>query len=204
MDRSRGFTLVEVTVLLAVVGVLVGLMASSVGDVLEQSRLLRTRDDVQQIGRAIVAFYQGNGFFPRTQDVVGDRPGSELLGGLVSDAPLPDATPSASDWTSSRLDLMSAHLTRNGRGYRAKDPLGRFGWAGPYLSADVHRDAWGYAYLVNVFYLDPRDVLLDLDGTPLGAVYVLSAGPNGILETPFYQPRDNATVYGDDIGYRLQ
>jgi len=44
----------------------------------------------------------------------------------------------------------------------------------------------------------------DSNGTRLGAVFVLSAGPNGVIETPFYQARDNARLYGDDIGYRLQ
>ena len=205
MDRSTaGFTLVEVTVLLAVVGLLVSLMAGSAGDALQHARTLRTREDVQQIGKAIASFYADNGFFPRTDDVRDGRSGTRLLGSLVSTAPLPDTTPSTGLWTESRFDLLSAHLTRNIPGYRVRDPLARLGWAGPYLTSEVEGDAWGLAYVVNVFYLDPRDILLDLDGTPLGAVYVLSAGPNGILETPYYQPRDNATIYGDDIGFRLQ
>lgn len=200
----RGFTLVEVTVMLAVVGMLVGLMAGSVGDLLGTSREVRTRDDVEKIGRAIVDFYRDNGFFPHTEDTVGGRPGSRELGVLASDAPMPEATGSAALWLDTSGDLMGSHLTRNVPGYRNRNQLERVGWAGPYLGQEPGEDGWGYAYLVNVFYLDPRDVLQEVDGTPLGAVYVLSAGPNGIIETPFYQPRDNATTYGDDIGYRLQ
>lgn len=194
----------EVTVLLAVVGLLVGLMAGSAGEALQQARSLRTRDDVEQIGRAIAGFYADNGFFPRTEDARDGRSGDRLLGALVSTAPLPATTASTGLWSESRIDLLSAHLTRNVPGYRVRDPLFHTGWAGPYLTSEVEDDAWGFAYMVNVFYLDPRDTLQDLDGTPLGAVYVLSAGPNGTIETPYYQPRDNATVYGDDIGFRLQ
>lgn len=204
MGRARGFTLVEVTVMLAVVGVLVGLMAGSAGDILVKSREVRTREDVETIGRAIADFYQDNGFFPRTEDVIGGRPGNSLLGVLASDAPLPEVTGSSSLWVETSGDLLAAHLTRNLRGYRGKTEAGPLGWSGPYLTSEPTEDGWGFAYVVNVFYLDPRDIVQELDGTPLGAVYVLSAGPNGILETPYYQPRDNATVYGDDIGYRLQ
>ncbi len=204
MGRARGFTLIEVTVLLAVVSVLVGLMAGSVGDLLVKSREIRTREDVEEIGRAIADFYRDNGFFPHTEDVVNGRPGTRELGVLASDAPLPDVTDASSLWVETSADALTAHLTRNLRGYRSKDPLGRTGWTGPYLNREPGEDGWGSAYVVNVFYLDPRDTLQEIDGTPLGAVYVLSAGPNGVVETPFYQPRDNATVYGDDIGYRLQ
>lgn len=203
MTRERGFTLVEVTVLLAVVGVLVGLVAGSVGDVLVESRLLRTRDDVKKIGNAIATFYGDNGFFPRTEDVIAGRPGTAELGSLISEAPPPDVTDSSRLWTDSRVGRLSAHLTRNLLDYRVRDPLARNGWAGPYLP-EVTEDGWGNAYMVNVFYLDPRDILQAPDGTPLGAVYALSAGANGVIETPFFQPRDNATIYGDDIGYRLQ
>ena len=204
MRRSEGFTLIEVTVLLAVIGMLFGLMAGSAGDLLQQSRTLRARDDVEQIGRAIVGFYGDTGFFPRTEDTVAGRPGTLEVGSLYSGAALPEVTDSAALWERSRIDLMSAHLTRNLRGYHNRDPLTRRGWAGPYVPAGIGADPWGHAYVVNVFYLDPSDVIVDIDGTSLGAVYSLSAGPNGVLETPFYQPRDNAVIYGDDIGYRLQ
>lgn len=204
MTGSRGFTLVEVTVLLAVIGLLVGLVSSTTGDLLQQSRMLRARDEVEQIGRAVTAFYADNGFFPRTQDTVDGRPGSTLLGALVSDAPLPDTSEAAEPWTGSRFDLVTAHLVRNERGYAGRVASGGRGWAGPYVSAVPGSDPWGYAYLVNVFYLDPRNIVQEVDGTSLGAVWVLSAGPNGVIETPFYQPRDRAQLYGDDIAFRLQ
>ncbi len=204
MTREEGFTLVEVTVLVAVIGVLVALLSGSAGDLLEQSRQVRAQQDVQRIAEAIAAFYTDNGFYPRTEDVVAGRPGDEEVAALMSDAPVPETTGEAAWWVRSRLDLMSEHLTRNGTGYRERAPGQTLGWAGPYLAGSVREDPWGAAYLVNVLYLDASGATLQSDGTPAGAVFVLSAGPNGIVETPFYQPRSDARLYGDDIGVRLQ
>jgi len=36
------------------------------------------------------------------------------------------------------------------------------------------------------------------------AVWVLSAGPNGIIETPFDQPASTASPGGDDIAARVR
>lgn len=204
MQRNEGFTLLEVTVMVAVIGVLIGLFASSAGDLLHESRVIRTRADVERIAGAIAEFYTDNGFFPRTEDVRAGRPGSGTIGALISDAPLAESTEASTWWVESRLDLLAAHLTTNEHGYRGRDPLLSTGWSGPYLPEGVQADSWGHAYMVNVFYLDTRNIVQEIDGTLLGAVFVISAGPNGVIETPFYQPRDNAALYGDDIGFRLQ
>jgi type II secretory pathway pseudopilin PulG len=197
-------TLVEVTVLLAVIGLLVGLMTTAAGDLLGQSKTIRVQEDVEHIGRAVGEFYADNGFFPRTADTDAGRPGAMEIGSLISDAPLPGTTSSTGLWAESSVSSMTVHLVRNEVGYRVRDPLQPHGWNGPYLSSAVQDDSWGHAYMMNTFWLDPRDIGQDADGTKLGAVWVISAGPNGIIETPFYQARDNARLYGDDIGYRLQ
>lgn len=204
LKGSRGFTLVEVTVLIAVIGLLAGLVTSSAGEMLQKSKVLRSQDEVEEIGRAIAGFYADNGFFPRTADTSAGRPGGELLGTLVGEAALPETTSASESWIGSRADLLASHLTANDRGYRPRSTLGALGWSGPYLGAGIGRDPWGHAYLVNVYYLDARSVVQEPDGTPLGAVFALSAGPNGVIETPYFQPREAAAVYGDDIAFRLQ
>lgn len=204
MVRQQGMTLVEVTVLLAVIGLIVGLMTTAAGDLLGKSQTVRTQEDVEYIGRAIGDFYVDNGFFPRTADTTDGRPGTQALGSLISNAPLPGTTSSTGLWAESSVGSLAAHLTRNDAGYRVRDTLQRLGWNGPYLSAAIQDDAWGHAYMANVFWLDERDIVQEPDGTKLGAVWVISAGANGVIETPFYQARDDARLYGDDIGYRLQ
>ncbi len=204
MFRQQGMTLVEVTVLLAVVGLLVGLMTTAAGDLLGQSQTVRTHEDVEYIGRAIGEFYADNGFFPRTEDSIEGRSGTREIGALISDAPLPGTTSSTGLWTDSQVSSMTGQLIRNEPGYRVRDTSRRPGWNGPYVSTAIQDDAWGHAYMANVFWLDQRDIVQDSKGTKLGAVWVISAGANGVIETPFYQARDNARLYGDDIGYRLQ
>ena len=204
MSRQQGMTLVEVTVLLAVVGLLVGLMTTAAGNLLGQSQDVRTHEDVEYIGRAIGEFYADNGFFPRTEDSVEGRAGTREIGSLISEAPLPGTTSSSGSWTESQVSSMSGQLVRNEPGYRVRDTSRRGGWNGPYVSTAIQDDAWGHAYMANVYWLDARDIVQDINGTKLGAVWVISAGANGVIETPFYQARDNARLYGDDIGYRVQ
>jgi type II secretory pathway pseudopilin PulG len=64
-------------------------------------------------------------------------------------------------------------------------------------------DPWGNRYMVNVGALSglPHS---DAAARVGRAVWVLSAGPNGIVETPFDQPADRAKLAGDDIGFRVR
>jgi hypothetical protein len=63
------------------------------------------------------------------------------------------------------------------------------------------RDPWGHEFLVNTDIL--RQARPDAGSTEY-AVFVISAGPNGILETPFLQPASRARAFGDDVLVRIQ
>ncbi len=56
-------------------------------------------------------------------------------------------------------------------------------------------DPWGNYYIV----YPPAP-----DSHAATARWVISAGPNGILETPLRQPLTSATILGDDVGIRLE
>ena len=201
---ARGFTLIEVAVLLSVLSVLGALVVGTAGNLLERARFIEAQESVEEIGRAIVEFYSDNGFFPKTVDLIGGRPGSQAIGVLASDGELPQATAAAAWWVQSRTDRLLSHLFVNERGYTPFVPGAATGWKGPYLGRPVGADPWGSAYLINVFYLDAQVAVRDLDGTDFGASFVLSGGPNGTIETPYFQPRQAAGLFGDDIGFRLR
>ena len=201
---ARGFTIIEMAVLLTVLSLLGALVVGTAGDVLDRSRLIQARDEVAEVGRAVAEFYSDTGFFPSSRDVLDGRPGADELGVLISAAPLPDATDAGRYWVNSRADDMEAHLTTNERGYTGHRPGASHSWKGPYVSRVLEADPWGSAYLINVFYLDGEVSVRDVAGEPLGAVFVLSAGPNRTIETPYFQPREHASLYGDDIGFRLR
>lgn len=69
-------------------------------------------------------------------------------------------------------------------------------------------DPWGNRYLVNIGargYDSPLTLTLsplrvERESERSSAVWVLSAGPNGIIETPFSAPASSAVLGGDDIG----
>lgn len=101
-------------------------------------------------------------------------------------------------------DSLDAHLRSNQRGYRFRRPGEYGGWNGPYVSAEVKGDPWGRQYMVNTRWLDGGSTAADSEGRPRRAVFVVSAGNNGVIETPFEQPITDARPYGDDIVIRIQ
>ena len=89
-------------------------------------------------------------------------------------------------------------------------------WQGPYLGAHeaghpgsaaattykLPPDPWGNKYYVNVQYLQPTH---QSHGSPnKEAVFVISAGPNEILETEFIKDSRDWKARGDDICFRIR
>jgi len=90
-----------------------------------------------------------------------------------------------------RVGRLDDHLQSNAAGYETASAgpaaFGARGWRGPYLSPGIKPDAWGHRYVMNVASWSQRR----------GALVVLSAGPNGIIDTPFDMP--GAAPGGDDL-----
>jgi hypothetical protein len=107
-------------------------------------------------------------------------------------------------WREARADALDDHLRTNRRGYRYRRPGEYGGWNGPYVSAQVQGDPWGKRYLINSQFLDGLASAADANGNPRKAVFVVSAGADGIIDTPFEQPIVDARAYGDDIVVRIQ
>jgi type II secretory pathway pseudopilin PulG len=107
-------------------------------------------------------------------------------------------------WQEGPTDALDDHLMRNRRGYRFRQPGEYGGWNGPYLSASIASDPWGNRYLINTKFLDGRTTIADEGGRVRRAVFVVSAGGNGVIETPFDQSVVDAQAFGDDIVIRIQ
>jgi type II secretory pathway pseudopilin PulG len=95
-------------------------------------------------------------------------------------------------------------LISNRTGYRYRRPGEYGGWNGPYISGEVKGDPWGNQYLINSQWLDGGSSTADVDGRPRRAVFVVSAGADGVIDTPFEQSVVEARAYGDDIVVRIQ
>jgi type II secretory pathway pseudopilin PulG len=236
----RGFTLVEVSIILMVLSVLSLVLLPGLGSYLRDARLARARGDVAAIQAAVVRFLEdtGEGVFRcigngnrDTSDGGTDDPSNPdpyyTLDMLISDGDTPDRGRNAGDswrwrepWSGHPVDTLANHLVKNTPGYdwtaRYRTPedieaygserqvafasqagLGaRFAWRGPYVSAAVSADPWGNRYAVNVLFLDPGADSATGDGSGyLYDIFVLSAGPDEAVDTPF---SIDGVVPGDD------
>jgi len=107
-------------------------------------------------------------------------------------------------WVEGGAEPLDDHLVTNRKGYRFRRPGEYGGWNGPYLSAEVKSDPWGNQFLINSQWLDGSSTVADANGVPRRAVFVVSPGANGVIETPFDQPINEARADGDDIVIRIQ
>jgi hypothetical protein len=107
-------------------------------------------------------------------------------------------------WIEAARESLDDHLRTNRKGYRLRKPGEYGGWNGPYLSAELKGDPWGNQYLVNSSWITGGDSAADSQGRARRAVFVISAGGNGVIETPFEQAVTDAHAYGDDIAIRIQ
>ncbi len=63
-SKSKGFTLVELLVVIAIIGVLVSLLLPAVNSAREAARRIQCRNNVRQLGLAILNYESANGFLP--------------------------------------------------------------------------------------------------------------------------------------------
>ena len=103
-------------------------------------------------------------------------------------------------WSTARSGTLAGQLIANIPAYTRRGPGARFGWNGPYLTTLLGPDPWNNRYMVNVAFLDANQANASLKR----AVWVISAGPDGIVQTSFNQPATHAAIAGDDVGFRIQ
>ena len=205
--RGRmGFTLIELTVVLAVIVTLALILTPSIANSINEARVARARNDCQTIASGMYQFYRDTGFFPVWRASRDGGPGipADRLQVLVSqgNVPFEDVT---SPWTTGVAGGLSDQLVTNAPGYALRSPTTQFGWNGPYFSSQLMADPWGNRYAVNVALVDLSPGAATMSGQAKMAVWVLSAGPNGIIETPFASSILTAVrPGGDDIGTRVQ
>jgi type II secretory pathway pseudopilin PulG len=190
---------------LAVIVTLALVLTPSIINFINDSRVARTRSDTQTLSAAVIQFYRDNGFFPQWAVATAGGPGppASSVDLLVSPGNVPTAAV-ASSWTTGSTDLLSDQLVANAPGFTARTATSTFGWNGPYLSSAIGADPWNNRYMVNVGLLDGTQGTQAAGGGLKSAVWMISAGSNGAIETTYSQPITIAVVGGDDIAIRIQ
>lgn len=202
-----GFTVIELTTVLAVLVTLALIVTPPAVDIVADSRGLRARADCHVLMLAISQFYRDTGFFPQWATTQAGESGSaqQRLQLLATAGTIPLGAESSA-WSTGQSGLLVDQLVANAPGYAMRSATSPLGWNGPYyVPSDLDSDPWGNRYIVNIGLMDASPGVLTGTGEPKSAVWVLSAGPNGTIDTPFNQPLTAAvTTGGDDIGYRIQ
>jgi type II secretory pathway pseudopilin PulG len=185
---------VEVAIVLSVMALLTGVLAPASFDLMAQARDVRVRQDCEGIRHALIALLTDVG---RTTLTTGG-PNGFRVDLLVTTAPAPAAaSPTEHAWTrdadgTGAVDWLDRHLLTNdpagdaARSWPLPTHAGSSGWRGAYLHTPPGADPWGHRYAVNVQYLGTRSDVL-----------ILSAGPDGLLETPYHAR--NLAYGGDDV-----
>ena len=203
---AMGFTLIELTVVLAVIVTLALILTPSIANSINEARVARARNDCQTIASGMYQFFRDTGFFPVWKAARNGGAGTpaDRLQVLMSQGNAPsEDVPSL--WTTGLTGSLADQLVTNAPGYALRSPTSQFGWNGPYFSSQLLADPWGNRYLVNVALVDLSPGAATASGQAKMAVWVLSAGPNGVIETPFAQSiLAAARPGGDDIGTRVQ
>jgi hypothetical protein len=168
--------------------------------------------EVKLIGISVLGFIQDTGVAPAFRSGLETGPNDLTYSVLETTGSEPfDITGTWPGDPSSR-DQVFNHLVANqpgslAPGYRRVGDFAyaRFkGWNGPYISKLPPADPWGDRYLVNIGFMQRTLAQNESTAGRRLAVFVISAGPDRILQTRFEQLADGFVAGADDIIFRIQ
>lgn len=174
---------------LTIIAILAAVLTPVVGKYVDEARLTRAAREAQTIAEAMVNFNKNTGKWPIFNFPAGGTIDTNsfytVLAGPPGTAPACETGFDCGVWGSSSPGNLAGILERNSQGYSTS---GKFAWRGPY-SANIGSDPWGNAYVVNASSLAPGKT---------DAAFVLSAGPDGKIDTAFVKPFASTVMPTDD------
>jgi prepilin-type N-terminal cleavage/methylation domain-containing protein len=200
---NRGFTLIEMVVVLAVIGILAAILTPTIAKNINDSKIARASNEVQVIAAAVASFYKDLGRWPTSNGTAGNPDYLYMLfgpGDVYTNAGAGTANwLSTAAWgtATARGDLFLNHLVQNApegvpNSYATTGPVK---WDGPYLT-EIKADPWGSHYACNIRYTW---------NLTTNAAAVFSAGPDRVAQINITQPLATFTLgTSDDIVQRLR
>ncbi|MBL0226243.1 MAG: prepilin-type N-terminal cleavage/methylation domain-containing protein [Geobacteraceae bacterium] len=187
MRGNRGFTLIEVIVVAAIIAILAGILVPMIFNQIDEAKKTRALADCKTISNAVMLFRKDTGKWPYYMP--GDCSFTYLA--ILGSGNTPANT--SGDW---QLGLNDVALKLILNLPSANPPIAQTcynGKAQNYFSQDSP-DPWDNAYAINAANFATTD-----------PVWVISAGPNGVLETSaISQTLNDLLAGGDDIGIRIK
>jgi general secretion pathway protein G len=201
MKANKGFTLLEVAVVLAIIAILAAVLTPIVTSYIDQARVTRAQNDVKKIAQSILLYKRDVGNFPGYATQTEARAGfgsfsTSLASCLVTG---PNSSVTLTGWTCAYTHFLESHLNANSQGFSTVGALaagGQTGYRGPYLDGLNGLDPWGTPYAVNSGNFNPN----------LGYhVFAISAGPDETFDTTQNQGKGSPfTIADDDIASLIQ
>ena len=195
--KILGLTLVEIVAVISIISILMGILIPVVNSHLDNQKKEKAKKDVQNIAKAIIAFYSTTDMWP-TMDEKGRLNRVKIL---ITGYSIPRKNPWKTNngfwfWIQNNgCDLLANHLISNSpKGQRSfhYPRSGKYRWRGPYIDNST-LDPWGRPYVINIISVYSNDPI------KFRRMWVLSAGPDGIFQTP-YKATLADDISGDDIG----
>lgn len=195
--KSKGFTLIELAVVLAIIAVLAAILTPLVTGYLDQARIARAQADVRTIADAIKLHQRDTGRYPifatsaqYPATVGGDN--TKVVFGGPGDIPTDSASwgnlgTTAAPGTAISTTTLENWINANYSGVSTTNTFPKAAFRGPYV-ASIQSDPWGQRYILRAD---------DLNSSSSHA-FVLSAGPNGAIDTNKGQSATAALVVGSD------
>src|SRR5947208_672010 len=194
---SRGFTLLELVVVLAVIAILAAILTPMINGYVDRARNSAAISDMKNIAAAVTQFDTDMKFWPiYTVDFAGNSFGSNIFDQLSTTGGGDAAVGASLGWSSA--DLGDATKTGNVDSILNSNFYTNFSnhppYRGPYMQ--LGSDPWGTKYYVTSVNLKP--------GSTKHA-FVLSAGPNQTIDTNRDQNMSTSiSIGGDDLIIQLR
>ena len=193
MNGNKGFTLIELAVVLAIIAVLAAILTPIVTSYIDQARDVRGRSDVETIARAALLYQRDTGRFPIYANTSADSADTQVADLLVTGGSTPNSSGGWASLSSATLaDYLNINRLSLQTGAGSGQNLGATAFRGPYLDNAMQGDPWGNRYTLTATNLK-RTVQSNW-------AYVISAGPDGTINTTYAQAKTAAfAVSGDDL-----
>ncbi|MGH8060224.1 MAG: prepilin-type N-terminal cleavage/methylation domain-containing protein [Candidatus Entotheonellia bacterium] len=191
----RGFTLIELILVVAVVAILAAILVPTVFSILDDSAITKGKADVKAIAGAIAKFRDDTGEFPTRDDAAGQV--NLLFSGTVAPV-VGDFSPTTGmgiydcDAANECEGFAFPFITNTGANAYPSVSTAKKRWKGPYLS-DNTTDEFDDPYIVYV-----RRLRTDVVTTE--RAWIVFAGQNKVYETT----PGSTSAQGDDFVFLIK